>query len=92
MITITPLANPEGVTQQEYNSAQEALIPVVDSTSEFNPVTDKVIFSVETITGELLASEKVSNFSIRNYENTLDENQISSVVVFPGTRYRKQWL
>ena len=84
MITITPLNNPEGATQQEYNSSQEALIPVVDSTSEFNPVTDKVIFSVETITGELLVSEKVSNFSIRNYKNTTNENQISSVVVFPA--------
>ncbi len=84
MIVITPLANPEGATQQEYNSAQEALIPVVDSTSEFNPVTDKVIFSLETITGELLISEKVSNFSIRNYESTLNEDQISSVVVFPA--------
>ena len=84
MIVITPLANPEGATQQEYNSAQEALIPVVDSTSEFNPVTDKVIFSLETVTGELITSEKVSNFSIRNYENTLNEDQISSVVVFPA--------
>ena len=83
MITLTPLNNPEGATQQEYNSAQEALIPVVDSTSEFNPVTDKVIFSAETITGDLLTSEKVSNFSIRNYENTINEDQISSVVVFP---------
>ena len=83
MITITPLNNPEGVTQQEYNSSQEALIPVVDSTSEFNPVTDKVIFSVETITGELLVSEKVSNFNIRNYKNTINEDQISSVVVYP---------
>ena len=83
MITITPLNNPEGVTQQEYNSSQEALIPVVDSTSEFNPVTDKIIFSVETITGELLVSEKVSNFNIRNYKNTINEDQISSVVVYP---------
>jgi hypothetical protein len=84
MITITPLNNPEGATQQEYNSSQEALIPVVDSTSEFNPVTDKVIFSVETITGELLVSEKVSNFNIRNYKNTINEDQISSVVVYPA--------
>ena len=83
MITLTPLNNPEGAIQQEYSSSQEALIPVVDSTSEFNPVTDQVIFSVETVTGELLQSGKVSNFTIRNYENTLNEDQISSVVVFP---------
>lgn len=83
MITITPLNNPEGAIQQEYSSSQEALIPVVDSTSEFDPVTDQVIFSVETITGELLQSEKVSNFTIRNYENTINEEQISSVVVYP---------
>ncbi len=83
MITLTPLNNPEGAIQQEYSSSQEALIPVVDSTSEFNPVTDQVIFSVETVTGELLQSGKVSNFTIRNYENTSDEDQISSVVVFP---------
>jgi hypothetical protein len=83
MITLTPLANPEGATQQEYNPSQEVLIPVVDSTSEFNPVTDQVIFSIETITGDLLDSDKVSNFSIRNYENTINEDQISSVVVFP---------
>jgi hypothetical protein len=68
---------------QEYSSSQEALIPVVDSTSEFNPVTDQVIFSVETVTGELLQSGKVSNFNIRNYENTINEDQISSVVVYP---------
>ena len=83
MITITPLNNPEGATQQEYNSSQEALIPVVDSTSEFNPVTDQVIFSVETITGELLASDKVSSFTIRNNSNTINEDQISSVIVYP---------
>jgi hypothetical protein len=83
MITLTPLNNPEGATQQEYNSSQEVLIPVVDSTSEFNPVTDQIIFSVETITGELLSSGKVSSFNIRNYENTLNEDQISSVVVYP---------
>jgi len=83
MITLTPLNNPEGAIQQEYSSSQEALIPVVDSTSEFNPVTDQVIFSVETVTGELLQSGKVSNFTIRNYENTSNEDQISSVVVFP---------
>ena len=83
MITITPLNNPEGAIQQEYSSSQEALIPVVDSTSEFNPVTDQVIFSVETVTGELLQSGKVSNFNIRNYENTINEDQISSVVVYP---------
>jgi len=62
MITLTPLNNPEGATQQEYSASQEALIPVVDSTSEFNPVTDQVIFSVETVTGEVLSSGKVSNF------------------------------
>lgn len=83
MITLTPLNNPEGITQQEYSSSQEALIPVVDSTSEFNPVTDQIIFSVETVTGELLQSDKVSNFAIRNYENTQNEDQISSVVVHP---------
>ena len=70
MITLTPLANPEGATQQEYNTSQEVLIPVTNSSSEFNPVTDQVIFSVETVTGDLLSSGKVSNFSIRNYENT----------------------
>jgi len=83
MITLTPLANPEGATQQEYNASQEVLIPVINSSSEFNPVTDQVIFSVETVTGDLLSSGKVSNFSIRNYENTLNEESISSVVVFP---------
>ena len=83
MITLTPLANPEGATQQEYNTSQEVLIPVINSSSEFNPVTDQVIFSVETVTGDLLSSGKVSNFSIRNYENTLNEESISSVVVFP---------
>ncbi len=83
MITLTPLANPEGATQQEYNASQEVLIPVMNSSSEFNPVTDQVIFSVETVTGDLLSSGKVSNFSIRNYENTLNEESISSVVVFP---------
>ena len=83
MITLTPLNNPEGATQQEYSASQEALIPVVDSTSEFNPVTDQVIFSVETVTGEVLSSGKVSNFSIRNYENTINEDQISSVIVYP---------
>jgi len=83
MASITPLNNPEGSTQQEYNSSQEVLIPVVDSTSEFNPVTDQVIFSVESITGDFIYSGKVSNFSIRNYENTTNEDQISSVVVYP---------
>jgi len=83
MITLTPLANPEGATQQEYNASQEVLIPVINSSSEFNPVTDQVIFSVETVTGDLLSSGKVSNFSIRNYENTSNGESISSVVVFP---------
>ena len=83
MITLTPITNPEGATQQEYNTSQEVLIPVVDSTSEFDPVTDEVVFSVETVTGELLASEKVSNFSIRNNQNTINEEQISSIIVFP---------
>ena len=83
MITLTPLNNPEGATQQEYNTSQEVLIPAINSASEFNPVTDQVIFSVETVNGDLLSSGKVSNFSIRNYENTLDEKNISSVVVFP---------
>ena len=46
MITLTPLVNPEGATQQEYNPSQEVLIPVVNSTSEFNPVVDQVIFSI----------------------------------------------
>ena len=77
MITLTPLANPEGATQQEYNASQEVLIPVINSSSEFNPVTDQVIFSVETVTGDLLSSGKVSNFNIRNYENTLNEESIS---------------
>ena len=83
MITLTPLANPEGATQQEYNASQEVLIPIVNSTSEFDPITDQVIFSVETVTGDLLASKKISNFNIRNYKNTTDEENISSVVVFP---------
>jgi len=89
MTVLTPLNNPEGTTQQEYNSEQEILIPVVDSTSEFNPVTDQVIFSVETITGELLVSEKISNFNIRNYKNTINEDQISSVVVYPVQNIEK---
>ena len=84
MITLTPLANPEGATQQEYNPSQEVLIPVVNSTSEFNPVVDQVIFSIETVTGDLLNSDRIFGFSIRNYENTIDEGQISSVIVFPG--------
>ena len=75
MITLTPLNNPEGATQQEYNTSQEVLIPAINSASEFNPVTDQVIFSVETVNGDLLSSGKVSNFSIRNYENTLDEKK-----------------
>ena len=83
MITLTPLNNPEGVTQQEYNSSQEVLIPVVNSTSEFNPVTDKVIFSVESPTAELLDSRQIYKYTIRNYKNTLNENEISSVVVYP---------
>jgi len=83
MITLTPLANPEGATQQEYNASQEVLIPIVNSTSEFDSITDQVIFSVETVTGDLLASKKISNFNIRNYKNTTDEENISSVVVFP---------
>ena len=59
MITLTPLANPEGATQQEYNPSQEVLIPVVNSTSEFNPVVDQVIFSIETVTGDLLNSDRI---------------------------------
>ena len=89
MITLTPLANPEGATQQEYNPSQEVLIPVVNSTSEFNPVVDQVIFSIETVTGDLLNSDRIFGFSIRNYENTIDEGQISSVVVFPVEDIKK---
>jgi hypothetical protein len=83
MITLTPLNNPEGVTQQEYNSSQEVLIPVVNSTSEFDPVTDKVIFSVESPTAELLDSKQIFKYTIRNYQNTSNEDKISSVVVYP---------
>jgi len=89
MITLTPLVNPEGATQQEYNPSQEVLIPVVNSTSEFNPVVDQVIFSIETVTGNLLNSDRIFGFSIRNYENTIDEGQISSVVVFPVEDIKK---
>ena len=89
MITLTPLVNPEGATQQEYNPSQEVLIPVVNSTSEFNPVVDQVIFSIETVTGDLLNSDRIFGFSIRNYENTIDEGQISSVVVFPVEDIKK---
>jgi hypothetical protein len=83
MVTITPLYNSVGSTQQEYDLSQEVLIPIINSSSEFNPVTDQVIFSVEDPNNNLLYTSQIFKFSVRNYENTTDENSISSVVVFP---------
>ena len=83
MISITPLLSNINSTQQEYNSSQEILIPVVDSNSELNPVTDKVIFSIQSPTSEVLYAEQIFKYTIRDYENTTNENEISSVVVFP---------
>ena len=83
MVTITPLYNSVGSTQQEYNLSQEVLIPIINSSSEFNPVTDQVIFSVEDPNNNLLYTNQIFKFSVRDYENTTDENSISSVVVFP---------
>ena len=83
MVTITPLYNSVGSTQQEYDLSQEVLIPIINSSSEFNPVTDQVIFSVEDPNNNLLYTNQIFKFSVRDYENTTDENSISSVVVFP---------
>ena len=83
MVTLEPLNNPTGNTQQEYDTTQEALIPIISSPSEFNPEKDKVVFSLETIGGDLLYTNPSPNFTIRNYQNSSDPNSISSVVVFP---------
>ena len=83
MITLRPLNNTAGVTQQEYDVAQETLIPITTSTSEFNPETDRVVFSLETLSGDLLFTNPSPTFNIQNYNGTTDIDSISSVVVFP---------
>lgn len=83
MILLESLDNAIGVTQQEYDTAQEALIPVTNASSEFNPETDRVVFSLETLNGDLLYTNPTPKFNIQNYQNSSDVNSISSVVVFP---------
>jgi len=83
MILLELLDNAIGVTQQEYDTAQEALIPVTNASSEFNPETDRVVFSLETLNGDLLYTNPTPKFNIQNYQNSSDVNSISSVVVFP---------
>ena len=83
MVSVTPITNPINKVQQEYNSAQEILIPVENSNSELNPVTDKVVLSIEDTNNNLLVKKQIYKYTVRNYENTINEDQISSVVVYP---------
>jgi len=83
MVNVTPITNPINKVQQEYNSAQEILIPVENSNSELNPVTDKVVLSIEDTNNNLLVKKQIYKYTIKNYENTINEDQISSVVVYP---------
>ena len=67
MVTINRLLEGTGTTQQEYNEKQEVLIPSVRDESVFNPSTDRVVFTLQTVGGEVLYTENnLTSYQIRH--------------------------
>jgi hypothetical protein len=83
MATIIPLSNTPDSIHQEYTSEQEVLIPSILSSSLFNPSTDYMVFSLETVDGEFLYSTRNTRYAIRNVPNTITKETTSEVVTFP---------
>jgi len=83
MINIVPLSLTQDSIHQEYISSQEALIPSILSSSLFNPETDYIVSSLETITGDLLSTSKNVRYAIRGVPNTITQKATPEVIVFP---------
>jgi hypothetical protein len=83
MVNITPLFSTPDSIHQEYIFEQEALIPSVLSSSLFNPETDYVVFSLETITGDLLFTTQNTRYAIRDVPNTITNESTPEIITFP---------
>jgi len=75
MVNIIPLSFTPDSIHQEYSLNQEALIPSILSSSLFNPGTDYVVVSLETLTGDLLYTSRNVRYAIRDVPNTITQNQ-----------------
>jgi len=84
MVNITPLSFTPDSVHQEYSLNQEALIPSILSSSLFNPGTDYIVVSLETLTGDLLYSSRNVRYAIRDVPNTITQKSTPEVLVFPS--------
>jgi hypothetical protein len=83
MVNITPLFSTSDSIHQEYTSEQEVLIPSILSSSLFNPETDYVVFSLETINGDLLYTTQKARYVVRNVPNTITKKSTPEIITFP---------